>query len=195
MLQKLLGALAISAAAVCCSSANASVVYNLNFDNSAGTVVEGTGVLTLNLANVSDAYGLNTSNTSIFTSVVTGDIHSHGGFNLTPANISQFQIQTSLPSDPPAGHIYTLTVAQTVPPNNDAAGILILDLFTQTWQIHGLNNSTIDDGKLIVTGPSLGTAAAPGATPLPAALPLFATGLGALGFLGWRRKRRALATA
>ncbi len=35
------------------------------------------------------------------------------------------------------------------------------------------------------------------ATPLPAALPLFATGLGALGFLGWRRKRKvgAIATA
>jgi hypothetical protein len=29
--------------------------------------------------------------------------------------------------------------------------------------------------------------------PLPAALPLFATGLGALGLLGWRRKRKALA--
>jgi hypothetical protein len=28
-------------------------------------------------------------------------------------------------------------------------------------------------------------------TPLPAALPLFATGLGALGLLGWRRKRQA----
>jgi hypothetical protein len=28
-------------------------------------------------------------------------------------------------------------------------------------------------------------------TPLPAALPLFATGLGGLGLLGWRRKRRA----
>jgi hypothetical protein len=27
------------------------------------------------------------------------------------------------------------------------------------------------------------------ATPLPAALPLFATGLGVMGFLGWRRKR------
>jgi hypothetical protein len=33
-------------------------------------------------------------------------------------------------------------------------------------------------------------------TPLPAALPLFATGLGALGLLGWRRKRKqAMAAA
>ena len=28
------------------------------------------------------------------------------------------------------------------------------------------------------------------ATPLPAALPLFATGLGAMGLFGWRRKRK-----
>ena len=33
----------------------------------------------------------------------------------------------------------------------------------------------------------------PSATPLPAALPLFATGLGALGLLGWRRKRKQAA--
>jgi len=35
----------------------------------------------------------------------------------------------------------------------------------------------------------------PTQTPLPAALPLFASGLGALGLLGWRRKRKAQATA
>jgi hypothetical protein len=39
----------------------------------------------------------------------------------------------------------------------------------------------------------VGTAAA--ATPLPAALPLFATGLGALGLLGWRRKKKSAALA
>ena len=35
----------------------------------------------------------------------------------------------------------------------------------------------------------------PGAVPLPAALPLFAAGLGALGLLGRRRKRKAAALA
>jgi hypothetical protein len=33
------------------------------------------------------------------------------------------------------------------------------------------------------------------ATPIPAALPLFATGLGVMGLLGWRRKRKAAALA
>jgi hypothetical protein len=31
----------------------------------------------------------------------------------------------------------------------------------------------------------------PGETPLPAALPLFASGLGAMGVLGWRKTRKA----
>ena len=37
--------------------------------------------------------------------------------------------------------------------------------------------------------------AAAATTPLPAALPLFATGLGGLGLLGWRRKKKAAAVA
>jgi len=35
----------------------------------------------------------------------------------------------------------------------------------------------------------------PSATPIPAALPLFASGLGALGLLGWRRKKKAAVLA
>jgi hypothetical protein len=38
-----------------------------------------------------------------------------------------------------------------------------------------------------------GTLTETSTTPLPTALPLFATGLGALGLLGWRRKRKAQA--
>jgi hypothetical protein len=33
------------------------------------------------------------------------------------------------------------------------------------------------------------------ATPLPVTLPLFASGLGALGVFGWRRKKKAQAVA
>ena len=35
----------------------------------------------------------------------------------------------------------------------------------------------------------------PSPVPLPAALPLFGTGLGIMGFIGWRRKRRMAAEA
>jgi hypothetical protein len=48
------------------------------------------------------------------------------------------------------------------------------------------------------SGPLSGTteiASAPAATPLPAALPLFAPGLGVMGLLGWRRKRKPAAKA
>ena len=57
---------------------------------------------------------------------------------------------------------------------------------------------TIYDSGLAFAGISVctGTSCNPiGTTPLPAALPLFATGLGAFGLLGWRRKRKAAAVA
>jgi hypothetical protein len=45
---------------------------------------------------------------------------------------------------------------------------------------------TFADGKVAPETPTT-------TTPLPATLPLFATGIGALGLLGWRRKRKAQA--
>lgn len=66
-------------------------------------------------------------------------------------------------------------------PNQDMNGV--------ADQFNALNNGNADAGY-----PTAGywTASFPSvATPLPAALPLFATGLGALGLLGWRRKRKA----
>jgi hypothetical protein len=51
-------------------------------------------------------------------------------------------------------------------------------------------------GSLSGEGPSLGFANGPtidvSATPIPATLPLFASGLGAMGLLGWRRKKKAV---
>jgi hypothetical protein len=52
------------------------------------------------------------------------------------------------------------------------------------------SNSNAGDYSIVVSS-NVGNE--PLVTPLPAALPLFATGLGALGLLGWRRKRKAAA--
>jgi uncharacterized membrane protein len=55
-----------------------------------------------------------------------------------------------------------------------------------SWaQAEGIN----DRGQIVGNYISVGNVSA---TPLPSALPLFATGLGALGLLRWLRKRRSV---
>jgi hypothetical protein len=44
-------------------------------------------------------------------------------------------------------------------------------------------------GFTLLISPDIGNELPPAATPVPAALPLFATGLGTLGLFGWRRRR------
>jgi hypothetical protein len=70
-------------------------------------------------------------------------------------------------------------------------GILDIDLLDDQLNTAFDPSSDLSfaDAHLTVTNPNLS------ATPLPAALPLFATGLGALGLLGWRRKKKAAALA
>jgi hypothetical protein len=80
-------------------------------------------------------------------------------------------------------------------------------IFTGTGQSQmafGLNVETQLRAQILTSENVLGSVTLPfqiateeivSTTPLPAALPLFATGLGGLGLLGWRRKRKAQAVA
>jgi len=52
------------------------------------------------------------------------------------------------------------------------------------------DNTFIEIGLPFAHYDLTGTLEPASATPLPAALPLFATGLGAMGLFGWRRKRK-----
>jgi hypothetical protein len=56
-----------------------------------------------------------------------------------------------------------------------------------------VSNNNITFSSAIVGSTLVRTAAVVAPVPLPAALPLFATGLGAIGLLTWRRKRKAIA--
>jgi hypothetical protein len=72
---------------------------------------------------------------------------------------------------------------------------------TATWANQTLDSLGVTPGTYVWTwgtGPdadsfTLEIGVASTTTPLPAALPLFATGLGVMGLLGWRRKRKGAA--
>ena len=64
--------------------------------------------------------------------------------------------------------------------------------FTGNSVTFDLQNLTVFSSSVLVLDFTLADTVV---TPLPAALPLFATGLGALGLLGWRRKRKGAAVA
>jgi hypothetical protein len=85
---------------------------------------------------------------------------------------------------------------------------LVADLMTNSGSSQNLINFVFNSGVILtdgfVPGDPLtitafsngevigsGTSTAVATTPLPTTLPLIATGLGALGLLGWRRKRKA----
>lgn len=70
--------------------------------------------------------------------------------------------------------------------SSDGSGNIAL-LFTEDSRTEA---SPIIDDVLISTIDSSASA-----TPLPGTLPLFVSGLGALGLMGWRRKRKNLRAA
>lgn len=80
-------------------------------------------------------------------------------------------------------------------PSTDPDFYLQILTFTTTPTFQQLGYLTANGSYFYsATGPDAGSSVSVtpvSATPLPAALPLFATGLGAMGLFGWRRKRRA----
>jgi hypothetical protein len=104
--------------------------------------------------------------------VVTGANNSGG--NLTPAG----DVLASI-TIPQA----TQFTAETVFSGNLGAGTYVLDTYLGTCASDCSNSGDSTD-------PEVAMLFSPSATPLPATLPLFATGLGLVGMSGWRRKRK-----
>ena len=117
--------------------------------------------------------------------VTVMDISDDGGTGLLPADTFTR----------PYGDVYNYAAA-----GNDAADAYeIYITFTNPLgagafdPVASVQLVELDPGVIYTaSGSQVSGGASPlSATPLPAALPLFATGIGALGLLGWRRKRRA----
>jgi hypothetical protein len=71
----------------------------------------------------------------------------------------------------------------------DAGDFVTSPCLIQSWQVCGPTDSFVVGSVEYKMMESLGY----DPVPVPAALPLFTTGLGVMGLLGWRRKRKAAA--
>ena len=131
--------------------------------------------------------------------LVGGTLAAPWGVALAPSSFGQFggdllvgnfsYANSFISAFDPVTGMFEGMIPINVGPGNTPGGLWSLD-----FGIGGSNGSPntlyFTDG---IDGETHGLFGAIEATPLPAALPLFATGLGAMGLFGWRRKRKAQA--
>jgi hypothetical protein len=192
---------AVLAAALAVSAPSlANTIYNVDVmagtETIMGTITTDghTGILAIgNLACATCSYDL--------TATISGVV---GSFEFTPANSAvtltgsaltatataltfdftsggQLEYRNPTTSGPPGTNGICFTTPG-VSPTLCPTGAILVKLGTNSTSTSETSNSFL-----------IGTAT-PVTTPLPAALPLFAGGLGVLGLLGWRRKRKVAAT-
>jgi len=122
---------------------------------------------------------------------------NHHFFPNTP---DAFFLLSTQPSGPPftdsLGRSFAITtiaidLAQNAGTLFSDASVLPRTLILSNFDLANISFQ-LSSGETLV---SQLTSFEPTPTPLPATLPLFATGLGVLGLLGWRRKKKAAALA
>jgi hypothetical protein len=130
----------------------------------------------------------------------------------SPTFITSFQNDVTLDSCSISDPAYTCTVASFIP-SSDKAPFGVFDQIDFKWTNVDLSGGggaqllfalgafttpgTYNVGPISMSDNAVLTVHVTdvGETPIPGALPLFATGLGAMGLLGWRRKRKAATPA
>ena len=169
-------------------SADASTIYTLNdpFGPNAsltGTITTDGAIGALTQADitafdltvtVNGASGTITNLNNIFSSFLVGSAvsASANGLSFDFSANGKFQIYNG------SFEFFACGTGNLCTPNNDLQLVMFSPNFTDL--------DFPQDGQTVQFA---------SATPLPAALPLFASGLGALGLLGWRKKRKAAALA
>jgi hypothetical protein len=160
--------------------------FTLNTGQTAGTLASSSGQLITVAGNGSSTLGASVA-TGWVLSGLTLDALAAGGAGPKHLIIG-----------PPGAGGYTNANGSIA--GNGPHNPFLNDSATFTINITGLTSASVVNSATFSFGTTEGAELVTGVdppitTPLPSALPLFATGIGGLGLLGWRRKRKAKAVA
>jgi hypothetical protein len=160
--------------------AKANVVYNLTFAGG------GAGKLVLNFSSAIAATNISyTSIAPYFVSLSVDNVHGQN-FLVNSSNLADGYISTG-----PLGQLYTLTVEE-MQPNGVPTGTGFLDIYTNSWQVHetpwndilASDSLTIGSLSTVANAPAIVASASE-----PSTLAVTITGLCALGFLAYCKRR------
>jgi hypothetical protein len=136
--------------------------------------------------------GLNNQTSSIGTSIVLGNVNAGDVLVFFDQVITTGKTWFSNPAlnGGDGQHVYSALYDGSHPPFN---GTIPAGVYVGFEDLPKNSQSNFDyfDDTFVITNVSATT----NETPLPAALPLFATGVSGIGLLGWRRKRNAASLA
>ena len=143
--------------------------------------------ITYDLVGVTAAFADNTE-TDIFSGSFTYDATSQvlSAVAITVSGDGPDTGSFDTPETRPPGFNYQIEFAET------SGDMWILSFFDIFADVSNPLSAVYNSDPTVLTNGVTGDAVP--ATPLPAALPLFVTGLGGLGLFGWRRKRKYAAT-
>jgi hypothetical protein len=173
------------------NAADGNLSANFSIDVVGGYAVSGTGMVTSSFLSGTDTLDLVTYQTNL----PAGD----GSINVTNNPVTNGFTWHTVPGGTGADFLVD-NVVNTSPLYFDTYGI-VFSINSGTSIVGGLNifdgsptfkgySDNFSGGGVVESYAGLGTLTP---TPLPAALPLFASGLGAIGFFGWRKKKRKAA--
>jgi len=171
-----------------------SIIFNVGqFDAGSGFILDGIQILAPSLGTASATVSEGTAATGPITHTFTGQFLTGGPLTgTTSGNIAFVEAGGGISdvlvfsyTGGGVGAVATLTgffISDLEPGGSlvaPPASTFVSEDTPFTFNNHNITASVISDVEVV--------------TPLPAALPLFATGLGALGLLGWRRKKKQAA--